>query len=175
MSKKGVRVDFEILKMAIDDIVEASYNPRMINSEAFDGLKRSLIQFGLYSPLVWNRKTRRLVAGHQRLRALRELGVEKVPVVVVDLDEKREIALNITDNNPLIQGYFTDDLFALTLDLDEEDMQTLRIKDLVEIPETVEHEEGSDRKASLNERPVEELSFEPLRIRCPKCGHEFKA
>ena len=56
----------------LGDLIYAHYNPRMISAAALAGLKRSLGKFGDLSGIVWNQRSGHLVAGHQRLRALRE-------------------------------------------------------------------------------------------------------
>ncbi len=60
---------------------------------------RSLDEFDLVQPMVWNRRTGHLVSGHQRVEILRSRGVTEVDCVVVDLPLEREQALNITLNN----------------------------------------------------------------------------
>ncbi len=55
----------------IEDLAPAPYNPRRIEPEALAALRRSLAEFGDISGLVWNRRTGHLVAGHQRLDALK--------------------------------------------------------------------------------------------------------
>lgn len=91
--------------MPIDRLLPAPYNPRrplLPGDPEYEALKRSVQEFGLVEPLVWNRRTGRLVGGHQRLRVLRDLGVREVEVSVVDLDEERERLLNLALNR--IQG-----------------------------------------------------------------------
>lgn len=88
----------------------AKYNPREISELAFLGLKASLQRFGMPQPVVANKKNKVVVGGHMRLRAAKELGWDKVPVIWVSLSETEERALNVTLNNPAISGYFTDDL-----------------------------------------------------------------
>ena len=51
-----------------------------------------------------------MVGGHQRLRHLVDAGVKETDVIVVDLPDKEEIALNITLNNPHVRGDFTADI-----------------------------------------------------------------
>jgi len=58
--------------------------------------------FDLVEPLVWNERTGNLVGGHQRLKILIERGDLTVPVVVVNLDQNDEKALNLALNK--IQG-----------------------------------------------------------------------
>ena len=49
-------------------------------------------------PVIWNRRTNRVVSGHQRLTVLMNEGVTEVDVSVVDLDETAEKQLNIAMN-----------------------------------------------------------------------------
>jgi DNA modification methylase len=58
-----------------------------------------------------------VVGGHQRIDALRSLGRTDAQVVVVDLPESEEKALNVTLNNPAIGGEFTDGLQAILAEL----------------------------------------------------------
>lgn len=87
--------------MRIDDLVPAPYNPRVdlrLGDPDYEKLKRSIQEFGLVEPVVWNKRTGHVVGGHQRLKILRELGYEEVEVSVVDLDEEREKLLNVALN-----------------------------------------------------------------------------
>ncbi len=97
----------DIVYLDIESVNPAAYNPRDITSEALEGLKESLKRFGMPQPLVINKSSDNLVSGHQRLKAAMAIGMRKVPVIYVELDEIQEKALNIALNNPAIQGHFT--------------------------------------------------------------------
>ncbi len=114
-----------LVRMAIEDLKSAPYNPRKISAAALKGLKASLKRFGLVQPIVYNSRTGHVVGGHQRVLALRESGETQADVLVVDLAEKDERALNVTLNNPKIAGDFTDDLDAMLLELQEQDSQMM--------------------------------------------------
>jgi len=105
----------------LEQLKPAPYNPRKIDPEALAGLGRSLSAFGDISGIVWNRRTGHLVAGHQRLAALRDehhgtLALdgecivtptgERFPVRVVDWDDERERLANVAANSPHIAGLF---------------------------------------------------------------------
>jgi len=111
----------EIRNMALADLKPSGYNPRRTDSAAMAGLTKSVERFGLVEPLVWNRRSGFVVGGHQRLKVLRAKKVKTTEVVVVDLDEKEERALNVALNNPHIAGEFTDDLQALLAQIREDD------------------------------------------------------
>ncbi|MBA4387660.1 MAG: DNA methylase [Verrucomicrobia bacterium] len=120
----------------IHDLLPAPYNPRQICPEALAGLRASVERFGLVEPVVWNRRTGHVVGGHQRLKALQALGETDTPVVVVDLDELEEKALNIALNSPSLAGEFTGDLHILIAEIEAampELADQLRFDDLAEL------------------------------------------
>lgn len=93
--------------VSLEQLKPAPYNPRVElkpGDAAYERLKRSLDEFELVEPLVWNRRTGHLVGGHQRLAILRSRGVTEVAVSVVDLPIEREKALNVALNNPNLAG-----------------------------------------------------------------------
>ena len=106
--------------MRLDEIDPAPYNPRTITPEALAGLGKSISRFGLVQPLVWNRRTRRLVGGHQRLAALRASGEKTAQVVEVDLPEIEEKALNVALNSPSIEGSFTAEVGSILAEIQEQ-------------------------------------------------------
>ena len=99
--------------MRLADLEGAPYNPRTISPEALTGLGESVRRFGLVQPVIWNRRTRRIVGGHQRVKALAVQGVVETDVVVVDLPEGEEKALNLALNSQAIAGEWTPDALAL--------------------------------------------------------------
>jgi Predicted transcriptional regulators len=95
----------------MSDLIPSQYNPRKITAEALDGLSFSIEKFGYLQPIVWNRRSGRIVGGHQRYEILNREGVVETDVVPVDLDDEYEKALNITLNNEKIQGEWDADKF----------------------------------------------------------------
>lgn len=95
----------KIEKMKLDKLNPAKYNPRVDlkpGDKEYEKLKRSVETFGHVLPLVWNKRTKNLVGGHQTLKVLLDLGHKEAEVSVVDLDLKKEKALNMALNR--IQG-----------------------------------------------------------------------
>ena len=96
-----------IVSKPIAELTPAPYNPRKVLSASdspYRKLKQSLERFGLVEPLIWNASTGHLVSGHQRLNILKDLQSDAVQVVVVQLTEAEEKALNIVLNNREAQG-----------------------------------------------------------------------
>lgn len=113
----------QIEKKKVIDLVPADYNPRKDlkpGDKEYEKLKRSIDEFGYVDPLIWNKITSRLVGGHQRLKVLKDMGIDEVDVVVVDMDEEKEKALNVALNK--ISGdWDKDKLMLLITDLQGED------------------------------------------------------
>ncbi len=102
-------VPLEVRLLPIDDVKPAPYNPRRALSPSSPGyrkLMRSLTEFGLVEPLVWNELSGQIVGGHMRYKILCVLGHTHVPVSVVRLSPSREKALNIVLNNREAQGRY---------------------------------------------------------------------
>ncbi len=89
----------------------AEYNPRTISKKQFKDLKKSITEFGIVTPIVVNINKDRenvIVGGHQRVRALQDLGHESVLCALVDLPLQEEMKLNLRLNKN--GGKFDDDM-----------------------------------------------------------------
>lgn len=100
---RGVNVvmNLRVENKKITDLKPAPYNPRLDlqpGDPDYEKLKRSIQEFGLVEPIVFNERTGYVVGGHQRLKVLQDLGWSEVPVSVVDLDPEKEKALNVALN-----------------------------------------------------------------------------
>lgn len=100
---RGVNVvmNLRVENKKITDLKPAPYNPRLDlqpGDPDYEKLKRSIQEFGLVEPIVFNERTGYVVGGHQRLKVLQDLGWSEVPVSVVDLDLEKEKALNVALN-----------------------------------------------------------------------------
>lgn len=107
MAKQSKFQSFETDTISRTRISGAEYNPRVISEDARKRLRKMIAKHGLVQPLVWNRRTGNLVAGHQRLAALDSLERSQdydLLVAVVDVDEREERVLNVQLNNPSMQG-----------------------------------------------------------------------
>ena len=85
----------EIIKKRIADMERAEYNPRvelMPGDDEYEKLKRNIDRFGVVVPVIWNKRTNRVVSGHQRLTVLMNEGVTETDVSVVDLTVRLEKA-----------------------------------------------------------------------------------
>lgn len=114
-----------IQELPISSLNPAPYNPRKDlkpSDPEYQKLAKSIQQFELVEPLIWNKRTGNLVGGHQRLKVITDLGFEKVHVSVVDMDLKQEKALNVALNKHAGAWDFQKLRTLLVEDLDDGDM-----------------------------------------------------
>jgi len=145
--------DINITYYNADDLVMAEYNPRQLTKDQYTQLKDSINRFGLVDPLIVNKNKDRkniLVGGHQRLRIAKEIGLESIPCVEIDLSYDQEKELNIRLNKNV--GEWDYDALANHFDVGEltewgfsndelqfyEDEPTVGLIDDDEIPEVEE-------------------------------------
>jgi len=124
-------------ELKLSSLTPAAYNPREISPDALEGLKYSLEEFGDLSGITFNKRTKNLIAAHQRIKALQERygdlsitavneneGVILTPdgnkfhVRFVDWPKKKERAANIAANSPTIQGQFTTGVFNILSEME---------------------------------------------------------
>lgn len=101
-------------QISIADLKMADYNPRQISNNDMASLVNSIREFGFVEPVVVN-KDNTVIGGHQRLIAAKQLSIEEVPVVYVDLSKKKEKILNLALNR--IHGDW--DMTKLSMVLEE--------------------------------------------------------
>ena len=82
---------------AIDSLTPWAQNPRN-NDDAVEQVAESIRRFGFASPIIARAADRSVIAGHTRLKAAQQLGLDLVPVRFVELDEDEARALALADN-----------------------------------------------------------------------------
>jgi hypothetical protein len=82
--------------VAIERLKGWARNPR--KKHAVEGIASSIDNFGYLNPIVVQKGSYRVLAGHGRLLALTAKGVKQVPVIVADLDDNSADAYTIADN-----------------------------------------------------------------------------
>lgn len=94
----------------VNDLVPYPHNPRKVDEEKLLALMNSMDkdpEFIKARPLLVNSHEGRegvVIAGNQRLTAAKELGWDKIPVVIVDVNERTEKDWNLKDN--ILAGEF---------------------------------------------------------------------
>jgi ParB family chromosome partitioning protein len=78
------------------------YQPRKhFNEEAIEELSQSIKAYGIIQPLTVRKSGENryeLVAGERRLRAAKKIGLEQVPVIIIDITDKESAAIALLEN-----------------------------------------------------------------------------
>ena len=105
----------------IESITPWERNPRM-NEHAVQQVAVSIQQFGFLNPIIVQKSTKKIVAGHTRHKAAKSLGLAQVPVIFADLDNSKAQAYAIADNKLGELASWDDSLLAELLgELKEEE------------------------------------------------------
>lgn len=84
----------------IEKLQGADYNPRKISDNNLQLLKESISRFGVVKPLILNGDLGVLTAGHQRTKAMKELGMKTCPVLrLPSITKQDEIQFNLFHNS----------------------------------------------------------------------------
>lgn len=99
MEKRGI---MKLLNLKIDKIVTNSNQPRKYfdNGKMFE-LKDSIKNSGLLQPITVRKISNgkyEIVAGERRYRACRELGMESIPVIEMNVGDARGYELSVLEN-----------------------------------------------------------------------------
>lgn len=130
---------------SISSLKFAEYNPRAIQKEDFEALKRSIREYGFVEPVVCNKTTGRIVGGHMRVRAAQDLGITEVPVVWIEIPEVKEKALNLALNR--IHGEWDEQMLAeLIYSIKDEEALALTGFNDEEISKLLDSVSGSDEE-----------------------------
>ena len=140
----------------IDKLIANDLNPRTINKKQYDALKKSLPDFPEMKQLreIVVDEDMTILAGHQRIYALKDLGYKDVHIKqVFGLTDKQKREFMIKDNTSA--GEWDSDMLANHFDIEE-------LKEFG-IPEFKLGGSDDDQEREATSREIE----------CPACGHLF--
>ena len=104
-----------IERWPLDRLIPYARNARTHSDDQVAQIAASLIEFGWTNPILVDGRGG-IIAGHGRLLAARKLGLETVPVVVLDhLTDAQRRAYVIADNKLALNAGWNDDLLAAEL------------------------------------------------------------
>lgn len=112
--KKNISEKLNIEYVPTELLKPSEYNPRKWSKDAISQLKESIKKYGFVDPLLVNSAPGRknvLIGGHFRVSIAKELGINQVPVVYINIpDIEKEKELNIRLNKNI--GEFDWDLLT---------------------------------------------------------------
>lgn len=152
----------QIIQKQTNELIPYENNPRN-NDEAVQYVAESIKNFGFKIPIIID-KQNIIVAGHTRLKAAIELGVEQVPCIIADdLTEEQVKAFRLADNKV---GEIAEwDYELLQKELAE--IENIQMQDLgfMEV-------EGLDFDQFFTDYEPEPKP--PKMVCCPHCGEMFE-
>ncbi len=126
MAKKGLGKGLESLipisnikdrsyvtEIDINELTPNLYQPRQdFNQEKMDELKESIKTHGIIQPIIVRESSKgyEIVAGERRLRAARDVGLDKVPVIIRQFNDLKTFEIALVENiqredlNPIDQA-----------------------------------------------------------------------
>lgn len=156
----------EIFEVEINSIYTDKKNIKTHGFKSIDSIKKSIVEFGQYMPIVVNKKTNIILVGNGTYQALKELGYKLVKIVYVDLNENDANKLSVLDNrtselseidNNVVEKFFyelDDNLIKIT------GYSSSEVEEIMN-QITTETMEDQTEKVNLNV------------IKCPYCKAEF--
>lgn len=157
--KTEFRVETYIEK--IDNLITSDHNPRKIKRRDYEDLKQSLQEFPEMKQLreIIVDENKNILAGHQRLYALKDLDIEDVTVKqCFGLTEQQKRRFMALDNDHA--GDWDMDIIANEWDTD--DLKSWGIKSI--------------KFPSMRDSDKEDVQFEAEKnkdVECPNCGFHF--
>ena len=154
-----------------DELVPYENNPRTHSDDQVAKIVRSIREFGFTNPILTDGDAG-VIAGHGRLLAARQLGLESVPTIELKhLTPAQRKAYVIADNRLAEDAGWDDDLLRIEMgslkemdfDLDLTGFDPLEVEKLFASDPEAEDEADGSAEGTLQGK-----------VRCPGCGHEFQ-
>lgn len=145
----------------IEQLTPFERNPRRISVDAYDQLVKSLQENGYHQRIITTRDYR-VIGGHQRIRALKDLGFSQVKILVPDrdIDDETFKRMLIQDNLPF--GEFDFDILSADYEADQLLEWGMPAEWLPKAPDFAPA--GEEEQGKLDEKK---------QVTCPECGHRF--
>jgi ParB-like chromosome segregation protein Spo0J len=161
--------DLVIEYRSLGSLIPYSRNPRTHSEEQIAQIAASIREFGFTNPVLIDGDCG-VVAGHGRLVAAKELGLEKVPCIDLShLTEEQKRAYIIADNKLALNAGWNEDLLRMELtelkelgaNIELTGFDPMELADIM-LGKDVEFKEYDESAADDVQMAT-----------CPKCGHTF--
>lgn len=175
-----IKIYNQIVYKRVEDLIPYENNARN-NEQAVEALVKFIPVSGFNVPIVID-KNNVIVKGHSRLEALKRLGMDLAPCIVIEGTEEEIAEERLVDNKLSELAEWDEDklkyeLREMTINLGEFSIQLPQFKSEVALVQEVtkgqleresERLVGKDREVSSEKKSLVE-------IHCPHCGEDFFA
>jgi len=163
----------QIVYVPIDQPKPWPGNPRVHGEHDVQKIANSIKHFGWVNPMILQRGTDRIIAGHGRQEAGRQLGETEVPVIYLDISDDDAKAYTIADNalaelsswdpDLLLESMLQLESIGYDIDLTGVDLDSIRLED------PIAEEDDAEVSVSKNDPIVKKgdiFRLGPHRIMC---------
>ena len=106
---------YNIQEIPVEDLSVYVNNSRTHSTEQVKQISNSIKEFGFTNPLLID-KNKEIIAGHGRLMAAKQLGLDKVPCIELsDLSEKQKKAYVIADNQLALNAGWNESILSMEI------------------------------------------------------------
>ena len=99
---KPVEINNGAEKISIDMLYASQFQPRLdFDKEALDALSASIKEKGVLQPLLVRKDSNgkyEIIAGERRFRAAKQAGLNEVPVIIKEMDDKEVLEVALVEN-----------------------------------------------------------------------------
>ncbi len=138
--QRGGLVIHEPAMVEVHVLNQSAYNPNKMQPNRYESLKASMLLDGFVEPIVVQKNGMRIIGGHHRVRAVREISIEgcsavpKIPATILDIDDDAAKRLNLKLNNlrgepdAQLLGELLADIYRVPESFVEEDVELLGLE-----------------------------------------------
>jgi ParB-like chromosome segregation protein Spo0J len=168
-SEKGSRAGLRVEYRPLEALIPYARNPRTHSDEQVSQIAASIREFGFTNPILLDGENG-IIAGHGRLAAAKELGLEKVPCIdLTHLTDEQKRVYVIADNKLALNAGWNEELLRLELtdlkemgaNLELVGFDAMELADIM-LGKDVEFKE-------FDESAADDVEL----VTCPQCGHSF--
>lgn len=157
----------KLIEMDVEKIIPYPNNPR-VNDHAVESVAESIRQCSYVQPIIIDEKCI-VLAGHTRLKALKQLGVQRCECLVIEgLTDKQKRKFRYLDNKTGEAAVW--DLEKLEKELQGLDMGSLDFFNMTVEDFTVNIRDDFDGAIEYN---ADEFEDEGFKYECAECGFRF--
>lgn len=91
----------EIIELNLSDLRPNPYQPRKVfDEQALEELASSIKEHGVFQPIIVKKSIKgyEIIAGERRVRASKLAGLEKIPAIIRDFDDKQMMEIALLEN-----------------------------------------------------------------------------
>lgn len=166
------KAEMKIEQRAIEQLIPYARNARTHSDAQVAQIAASIREFGWTNPVLIDGDGG-IIAGHGRVMAARQLGMEQVPVIVLDhLTDAQRRAYILADNKLALNAGWDEEMLKIEIaELDELDFD-MELVGFSALEMSNIFDDGACDAPESSTREIDPDNYK-MGCTCPKCGFEF--